>query len=425
LAGRGIAFLGARTFASLRNHRNFRLYFGAHAISFTGTWMQQIAIYWLVLELTGSPVAVGVMALAQMLPVTGFVLFAGTAIDRLDVRRVLIAAESVGATCAVTLAVLTLSGLVETWHLYVVAAVNGAALVFQMPARHTLLFRIVGREDLANAVALSSALGTLARIAGPAIGGGVVAVAGSGIAFAANAGTYGAVIGCVLWLRVADLVPVERAAERPGLLGGAWEAIRFAFSTRRTTIAFVTVLLVSTFAFNFDVLTPLLARTTLDAGAEVFGLLAAVFGAGALTGALLLATLGRASVRVLLTGAAGFGALELVLAFQDTLVPACLLLFAIGVFYIQWGSNALSTLQLAAPPHLRARAASLYFWGFAGGAPLGGVVAGWLVSHGGTRLAYLVAGTAAITVASGGALALRGRVEPVARPALRALLRRP
>lgn len=419
-----LAFLGSRTFASLSNHRNFRIYFVAHAISFTGTWMQQIALYWLVLDLTGSPVATGAMALAQLLPITLLILFAGTLIDGLDVRKVLIAAECVGAACAITLAVLTLSGIVETWHLYLCAAVNGLALVFQMPSRHTLLFRIVGKEDLANAIALSSALGTTARVAGPAIGGLVVAAAGSGVAFAANGGTYLATIGCVLALRVADLVPLEWPAERTPLLAGAWEAIRFAFSTRRTTVAFLGCTLVSTLSFNFDVLTPLLARLTLDGDEKVFGLLAAVFGVGATVGSLLAATIGRASIRMLLLGAAGFGALELVLAFQDTLAGAMVLLFAIGIFYIQWGSNSLSTLQLHAPPHMRARAVSLYFWGFSGGAPLGGLIAGSLVHAGGTRLAYLVAGSCAITVAAVGWLAVRSQAEPVAVPMLRALVRR-
>lgn len=138
------AWVGGRTFASLGNHRNFRLYFASHAVSFIGTWMQQIAAYWLVLELTGSPLAVGSLALAQLLPVTVFGLFAGSVIDRFDVRRLLIVEETLLTIGAGTLAVLTLTGVVALWHVYVIATIQGFVLVVGNPGRHTLVFRIVG-----------------------------------------------------------------------------------------------------------------------------------------------------------------------------------------------------------------------------------------------------------------------------------------
>jgi MFS family permease len=165
---------------------------------------------------------------------------------------------------------------------------------------------------------------------------------------------------------------------------------------------------VSTFSFNFDVLLPLLANRTLDEGAEVFGLIASVFGAGALCGALILATIGRARLALVLGGAAGFGAFQLLLAPQDTLLLVCALLFVIGIFYVLWGSSALATLQLAAPDHLRGRAASLYFFAFQGGAPLGGLIAGVLVAEGGTALAFSFAGVVALLVAGIGAAAVAG-----------------
>ena len=189
-----IAWVGGRTFASLRNHRNFRLYFVSHAVSFVGTWMQQIAVYWLVLELTGSPLAVGALALVQLLPVTLFGLFVGPVIDRFDVRRLLLVTESLLALAAATLAVLTLTGAVVLWQVYVIAGFLGLVLVLDNPARHTLVFRIVGKRDLPNAVALSTALGTMARVVGPGIGGLVVALAGTGVAFAVNAISYLAVV---------------------------------------------------------------------------------------------------------------------------------------------------------------------------------------------------------------------------------------
>jgi MFS family permease len=195
---------------------------------------------------------------------------------------------------------------------------------------------------------------------------------------------------------------VERATRWAGLRAMA----AFVLGSRRVAVAFFAVLALSTISFNFDVLLPLVARRTLDAGADVFGLIAALFGAGALCGALLLATAGRASLRLLLLGGGGFGVLELALAPQSSVAGVCVLLVPIGIFYVLWGSNALATLQLAAPPHLRGQAASLYFFAFQGGAPVGGLLAGWLTSRGGTPLAFAVAGVAAVVVAVAGAASL-------------------
>jgi MFS family permease len=304
---------------------------------------------------------------------------------------------------AAVLAVLALADVIEAWQLYALGFVQGIALALDAPARHTLVFRIVGRDDLPNAVGLSSGLGTTARIIGPALGGIVVATAGAGVAFAANAVSYAVVIGAITAMRITPRPTGAGAGS--SVLSGVAETFRFAFGSRRVTIAFLAVLLVSTFSFNFDVLLPLLASRTLDEGAEVFGLIASVFGAGALCGALILATVGRARLLLVLGGAAGFGAFQLALAPQDSLAVVCALLFAIGVFYVLWGSSALATLQLAAPEHLRGRAASLYFFAFQGGAPLGGLIAGFLVAKGGTVLAFSFAGAVAVLVAVVGSVA--------------------
>ena len=405
-----LARLGGRTFASLR-HRDYRLNFAGNAVSFVGTWMQQIAAYWLVLELTGSPVAVGALALVQTLPVTALALVGGAVADRVDLKRMVVVCETVLALVAATLAVLALTDVIAAWQLYALGLVQGVALALDAPARHTLVFRIVGRDDLPNAVGLSSGLGTTARIVGPALGGVVVATAGAGVAFAANAVSYVVVIGAILAMRITPR-PTEMGAGTP-ILTGVVETFRFAFSERRITVAFFAVLLVGTFSFNFDVLLPLLANRTLDEGAEVFGLIASVFGCGALCGAMIVATVGKARLLFVLGGAAGFGLFQLVLAPQDTLAVVCALLFVIGVFYVLWGSSALATLQLAAPEHLRGRAASLYFFAFQGGAPLGGLIAGFLVSQGGTELAFAFAGTVAVTVAAIGiGVVVAGRRVP-------------
>ena len=403
-----LAALGDRTFRSLRLHRNYRLYYAGNGISLIGTWMQQIAAYWLVLELTGSAVAVGVLALVQTLPVTALALVGGSIADRVDLRRMIVAVEAVLALQAAVLCALALTGVVAVWQLYALGFVQGVALALDAPARHTLVFQIVGRDDLTNAVGLSSSLGTTARIVGPALGGLVVASAGAGVAFGLNAVSYAIAIGALLAMRLGPRPP--RVELPRGVLVGVGEALRFAVGSRRVAVTFFTVLLVSTFSFNFDVLLPLVARLTLDEGATTFGLIASVFGCGALCGALILAAVGRTRMLLVLGGALGLGGLQLLLATQDSLPAVCALLFLTGICYVLWGSSALATLQLAAPEHLRGRAASLYFFAFMGGAPLGGLIAGSLTAHGGTRLAFAFAGTMALlVVAAAAAVLLTGR----------------
>ena len=401
---RPVAALGDRTFGSLRRHRNYRLFFVGSGISFIGTWMQQIAAYWLILELTNSPIAVGALALVQTLPVTLFALVGGSIADRVDLRKMVVACESVLGVQAAVLCFLALSGLIAPWQLYALGFVQGVAVALNAPARHTLVFQIVGREDLTNAIALSASLGTTARILGPAVGGIVVAAFGPGFAFGLNAVSYAIVIAAILAIRLAPRPP--RTTPLQSVLAGVGQTFRYAVSSRRVAVTFFTLILISTFSFNFDVLLPLVARLTLGQGAQTFGLIASVFGAGALTGSLILATVGKTRLLLVLVGALGFGGLQLVLARLDSLVPVCAVLYLTGIFYILWGSSSLATLQLAAPEHLRGRAASLYFFGFMGGAPLGGIIAGSLTEHGGTRLAFTVAGTMAIVIALAGATIL-------------------
>lgn len=404
--------IGDRTFGSLRRHRNFRLFFAGSSVSFVGTWVQQIASFWLILQLTGSPVAVGALALVQTLPVTLLALVGGSIADRVDVRRIVIICESVLLVQAILLCALAFTGTITATLLYALGLLRGVALALNAPARHTVVFQTVGRDDLTNAVALMASVGTSARILGPAIGGVVLALAGPWEAFGLNALCTLAGILTIVAIRLPARPP--RDAATGGVILGIGETLRFAVGSRRVAVVFFSLILVSTFAFNFDVLLPLVARLTLDGGPRTYGLVAAVFGAGALTGALALATIGKARVLLVLGGAGVFGLLQLVLARQDELAAVCALLYLCGIAYIMWGSSSLATLQLAAPEHLRARAASLYFFGFMGGAPLGGLIAGALTELGGTALALTVAGTAAVLIALVGGVVIR--LAPAPRP---------
>jgi MFS family permease len=387
--------LNRRTFASLK-HRNYRLFFFGQIVSITGTWMQNVAMAWLVLELTGSPVAVGVLALCQFLPFSVFGLFSGVITDRFDPRRLVIATQAASMVLASVLAALTLLGNITTWQVYVLAVLRGSVLVFDAPARQALTYQMVGPAELPNAVALNSSLFNGARVAGPALGGVVVALFGPGLCFAANAVSFLAVLGCLLAMRARELVQLERGA-RPAIFAGTWEALRYAQRHRRVRLVLLLVLVVSTFAFNFNVLLPVLAKNTLDAGPEVFGILSASFGAGALVGALLSATIARASFRLLLLGTGGFGLAELLLAPAQTVGFAALLLFATGLCFTVWTSNANSSLQLGAPDRIRGRVLGLYFYAFMGAQPVGGLLAGWLADTGGTSLAFAVGGAVTLT----------------------------
>ena len=394
--------LGAtrRTFSSLRKHRNYRLFFTGQAVSVTGTWMQNVGAAWLILELTGSPVAVGALFLCQFLPFTLFSLFAGVLVDRVDPRRLVIAAQASSMIFAAALATLTFAGVIAAWEVYLLTALRGVALVVDAPARQALTFQMVGPRELPNAVALNSSLFNGARIVGPAIGGLVVATAGTAFCFALNAVTFLAVLAGLFRMRERELVPVERADEPPTVVAGAREALAYVRETPVARVVLATVLVVSMLAFNFNVLLPVLAKQTLEAGPQVFGVISAWFGAGAVVGALLAASVGRASTKLLLVGAGGFGLAELALVPQTSVLAVSALLFVIGMFFTLWTANANATLQLAAPEHLHGRVVSFYYFAFNGGAPLGGLVAGWLAATGGTPLAFAVAGAAAVATAA-------------------------
>jgi MFS family permease len=392
-----ILALNRRTFASLA-YRNYRLYFMGQVVSVTGTWMQNIAMAWLILDLTHSPVAVGALALCQFLPFTVFGLFAGTVVDRFDPRRLVIWTQAASMVLAAGLAIPTLLGHATPWIVYLAAGLRGAVLVLDAPSRQALTFQMVGPRELPNAVALNSSLFNAARVIGPTLGGALVAIAGAGFCFAFNAVSFLAVLAGLLAMRREELLPPERNGERPRLLKGTREALHYARRTPRAGAILLLVAVVSTFAFNFNVLLPVLAKETLNSGPATFGVVTGCFGAGALVGALLAATLGRASIRTLLGAMTLYGVSEFLLAPLHSVVTTGAALFVVGLSFTMWTANANSTLQLEAPGHLRGRVVGLYYYAFNGAGPAGGLLAGWLAAVGGTGLAFAVGG--AVTVAA-------------------------
>lgn len=391
-------FLGGRTFASLRSHRNYRLYFFGQFLSMTGTWLQSAAMAWLVLELTHSAFAVGLLAFWQFGPYAVLGLFGGALSDRLDHRTTLIVAQVALGLCSGAMAVLTLAHVVTLEETYAVAALRGLVLVLNNPSRQAFIFQMVGRKELPNAIALNSSVANATRIVGPGIGGLLIAAFGVGICFGIDAISYVAVVVALLMMRVDELVPVEQR-ERPTLLRSIGEGLTYVWRTPALLLALSTFLLICVAGINFSVLLPILASQTLRSGAQVYGLLTACFGAGALVGALISASLGRATWRILLLSAGGFGLGELILAPQRSVAGAILLLFATGICYTLYTSNTNSLVQLSTPGYLQGRVAGLFSYIFAGSSPLGALLAGALAERGGTDLAFLVAGGTALTCA--------------------------
>lgn len=405
--------LNRRTFASLRRHRNYRLFFAGQVISVTGSWMQNIGLAWLVIELTHSPVAVGGLAFARFLPFTVLGLFAGVIADRLDYRRLVIATQAASMAVSALLTVLVLGNWASLPVVYALAGLLGTALVFDAPGRHALTFQMVGRDELANAVALNASLFNASRVIGPAVAGVLIAWVGVGACFLVNTVSFLAVLASLLAMRATDLFPVEQAAERPEILRGTREGIVYAWRSPEVRLVLAIVTVISTVGFNFHVVLPLLASETLKTGPEVFGILSASFGAGALAGALLSAGFGRASWKLLVAGTAGFSLSMLALAPLTAVWACAALLFAVGVSFTLWTSNANAILQLGVPDHLRGRVVGLYLFAFAGLAPVGGLLAGWLTDVGGTELSFLVGGATGLAMAALAATRLRGLLTPV------------
>jgi MFS family permease len=388
----GIGSATSRTFASLSRHYNYRLYFFGQVVSISGTWMQSVAQAWFVVQNTHSPLAVGFLAVCQFGPYALFGLFGGAVADRLDQRRVMLGTQTAFMVTAALLAGLTLTGHATVWEVYVIAAITGMVTVLDNPVRQAFTIQMVGRDELPNAVALNSSLFNASRIVGPAIAGGLIAIAGVGICFLINALSYLAVIGALWLMRVRDLFPTSRELHPKNLFRGSIEGLKFSWKTPVIRSVLVMMLLIATISINFNVLLPVLASRTLNSGPEVFGILSALFGFGALLGALFSASLGRASRHAMLSGAALFSLSEIILAPLHVTWAAGIALVITGIAFTLYASQTNATLQLAVTDQMRGRVLGIYGYVFFGTAPLGGLLAGWLAETGGTELAFLVAG---------------------------------
>jgi len=407
-----------RTFASLRRHRNYRLFFIGQLASVCGTWMQNVALYWLILSLTHSPIAVGILSLARFGPFALLGLFAGVVADRFDNRHTVIVTQSVQMVFSGVLAAITILGNVQTWQVYTIAVFTGTAVVFDLPARQNLTMQLVGRDELPNAIALNSSLFNTARIVGPAIAGVVLAAVGPGWCFAVNSASFLAVLAGLLLMRPSELYPLAGRV-RPTLFRGVGEALGYVRRTRPVLVLTLMAIVVMSLSFNVNVLLPVLAKLTLDAGPQTFGIVTACFGAGALVGALVAATLGRARWRFMLGSVAVFGIAELAIAPLTNVVTVGALLFVCGICFTTYTAASNAAVQLTTPDHLRGRVLGVFFYAWTAPLTLASPLIGWLCSVGGTELAFAFGGLCALGATAGGALAMRHppRTRSVAEPA--------
>ena len=366
-----------RGFTALR-HRNYRLFWYGQIVSLVGTWMQSVSQPWLVLLLGGSPLQLGSVLALQFAPAMVLAPLGGVLADRVDKRKVLMVAQVGAMGQAIVLFALTVTGVVEIWHVMVLATVLGVVSAVEMPVRQSFAAELVPRRDLVNAIALNSASFNLARVIGPAVAGLALAFYGPAFNFGINAVSYLAVL-LGLWRMNPDaLHRSERPSHFASVRNSLAEGLRYA---RRTpTVLWPLVLLfgMATFAMNFQTLLPLFARDTLGFGADGYGALFATMGAGSLIGSLSLAFAGsrRPMLGLMLGGGVGFILFEIALGVTRAPMVAYPLILLIGLSSMIMVNTINVTVQNSVPNELRGRVMSLYVTVFAGSAPIGGFFAG-------------------------------------------------
>jgi len=396
---------GRLTFASLAVP-NYRRYYAGQAVSLTGTWMQMTAQAWLVLTLTHSAVALGIIVALQTLPVLLLTPYGGVVADRSDKRRIMVALQGAMALQALVLGVLTVTGTVRLWEIGLLAVVLGVNNAFENPARQSFMLEMVGQDHLRNAVSLNSVLVNVARAVGPAVAGLLIAGVGVGECFLINAVSFIAVIASLATL---DLRAIQRSRPAPRAPGQLREGLRYVRNTPGLAIPLLMMAAVGCLTYEFQVTLPVMASHGLHAGAAGFGFMTAAMGLGAVCGGLLVAARGRTGLRPLVLAAWVFGAMVAAAALAPSLATELIALGFAGGASIAFMSTANSTLQLAAAPSMRGRVMALWFVAFQGSTPIGGPIVGWLMGVAGARAGLGLGAVTCAVVAAAGSIALRRR----------------
>ncbi|SFS56261.1 MFS transporter [Saccharopolyspora flava] len=404
-------------FRSLRE-RNYRYYASGQVVSLTGTWMQRAAQDWLVLELSGgSPAALGLAVALQFLPTLALTLWAGVFADRFDKRRILIVTQSALGLCGFALGTLDVTGIVALWHVYVLCFVLGCFSAVDAPVRQSFVVEMVGPAQLTNAVALNSMTFNLARIVGPAIAGVAITAIGTGWVFLANGLSSVAVVAGLLLMDTALLHRAKPSGKERGQLRAG---LRYVRGRPDLIVVLVLMFCIGTFGMNFESTFAVIARNVFHHDADGYGMLITMLAVGTLSGATLAARRSAkpgSRLRLMLIGAAVFGALEALAGVMPSYWLFAVTLIPMGIAVMTFTTSANSTVQLAVEPTMRGRVMGLYMLLFMGGKPLGGLASGWLAEVFGPRWPVLLGGLLSLAAAVGGALVLsqqrkKGLIQP-------------
>ena len=359
------------------HHRNYRYYWLGQIVSLVGTWMQSVSQPWLVLLLGGSPLQLGLVLALEFTPPMFLAPLGGVLADRVDKRQALMVTSVVKAVQAVILFALTITGVVQIWHVMLLATMLGFASAVEMPVRQAFAAELVPRRDLVNAIALNSASFNLARVVGPAVAGIALAFFGPAFNFGINAVSYVAVLIGLWWIDPEALHRVERPERFDTVRRSLAEGLRYAIHTPSVLWPLALLLGVATFGMNFQTLLPLFARNTLGMGAEGYGTLYATMGVGSLIGSLGLAFASRRPMLgLMLGGGAAFVVFELLLGLTRDPRFAYPLILLIGLSSMLMINTINVMVQNSVSHELRGRVMSLYVTVFAGSAPIGGFLAG-------------------------------------------------
>jgi predicted MFS family arabinose efflux permease len=389
---------------SLR-HRDFRAFLAAQVVSQVGTWMHSVALAWLVLSLTNSPLLLGLINTLQWGPMLLLAVVSGAIADRVPKRRLLMATQGTLACTTLTLAALVATGAVAYWHLGILALCAGLANTLDNPARQSFVIEMVGRDDVVNAVALNSAAFNSARIVGPAVGGLIIARFGVAPAFFVNAASYLVVLATLATLGAEG----RSRRQRPTTMRQEiTEGLSYALRTPRIRAVLAVLLVTSFCVFNFSMWVPLLARNVLGQGAQGLGFLMAAVGLGAVSGALTLGVVvpRHPPLALLHAGSAAACAGLLVLATVQSVWLAAAALFVVGFSGVVAVAGCNTSLQLSSSDELRGRVMSLYTLIFGGSFPIASFLIGAVAERWSVSAAFFVWGVSGL-IGIGALLAVR------------------
>ena len=373
--------------------RNFRLYATGAIISNTGTWMQRVAQDWLVLELTHSGTALGIVTGLQFLPALLLGPYAGLVADRFPKRRVLTCTQIWMAGVAIVLGSLTIAGVVQPWHVYLLALLFGVGTAFDAPARQSFVVEMVGRDELSNAVGLNSASFNAARLLGPALAGLLINWIGTGPVILINGFTYAAVILSLRLMRVSELHTPKVAARDKGMIR---DGMRYLWRRPDLMMVLVAVFFAGTFGLNFQLTSALMATQVFDKGAGEYGILGSILAIGSLAGALLAARRVRTRTGLVIGAGLAFGVMVLISGLMPSYLSYALVLPLVGFTALTMLTSANATMQLGIEPTMRGRVMALYMTVLMGGTPIGSPFIGWVGQTFGARWSLIVGG--ALTV---------------------------